>query len=138
MNLTTRTSSASVAGAGALAACLILAGMARPSAPVDDDHEGDSNQLSPQPRDLVRILEGETYVVPRGRVLAIRTLTSTGRDFGTAVLKINGQAVLQADTQFPLEFVLGVAARAGDTVTVEEDFPVETRQQVALGFLADD
>lgn len=92
--------------------------------------------LAPQPADLVTIREGDAYVVPNGKVLVIRTL-GVAEGFGADVIvKVDGVSVFSTAGGFgPLELELGVSARAGQAVTLEEPFPNELTTVVALGFL---
>jgi len=122
-----------VAGAGAIALTLALLGMA----PADRGGERKAETASaPRPQDLVRILEGQAFVVPAGKILVIKTLVGSG---GSAFdLKVNGEAILENEfVGGPQEYQLGVTATAGQTVTVEDTFPDPNNRAVALGFLAD-
>jgi hypothetical protein len=133
MNTSSRHWSSFVAGAGALALTLGLLGMALPDRGGEKKAESVS---SPRPQDLVRILEGDSFVVPTGKILVIKTLVGSG---GSAFeLKVNGQAILENEFVVdPQEYQLGVTATAGQTVTVEDTFPDPNNHPVALGFLAD-
>jgi len=125
-----------IAGAGTLAALLSLLGMMSPS-PAAEGKGRFLVELTPQPRDLVRVLEGDSYVVPPGRILVIKTLT-TAQGGGGSVLKIDGQSVLAHDFGSDLkEYALGVVAKAGQTVTLDDQFPDANSTPVALGYLAD-
>lgn len=125
-----------LAGAGALGASLMLLGMLHPDAAPARLAEGSGSME----KALVHVLEGEPFVVPPGRILVIRTLAAAEGRL-QAVLKIDGQSVLTAGGQAlpqeqPLELQLGLAARSGQTVTVEDaDFPDPEQTGIALGFL---
>lgn len=98
-------------------------------------------QQTPLPRDLVRIVEGDSYVVPHGHVLVVKTLTRArggGGLGGSPTLRIDGEAALAGGDVGIAEFALGVAARAGETVTLDTDFPDPNITHVALGYLGDD
>ena len=128
-----------LAGVGSVALCLTLLGMS----PVRGSGSGLARGGTPHPGELVRILEGDSFVVPAGKILTIKTLTVTAARidafshtyFGT--VKINGQSVLSEVR----EYELGVTAQPGDTVTVEElsisDTSNTGRFGLALGFLTD-
>jgi len=123
-------------GCGALAGILALQSSA-PASVSNGDGTNANAQSGPRPRDLVRIIEGETYVVPGGRILTIKTLTSAKGGMGRPVLKINGQLALGGQDVYygPTEFVLGVAARSGETVVVEDEYVDPETVVVALGYL---
>jgi len=100
----------------------------------DDDHR--HRQVG-----IVRILEGETFVVPEDRILTIRTIGSVEADpnvSGPAIVKINGQRVFGGRTAPRTELLVGLAAKEGDTVIVEDLVPNPNQTSVLLGFLAKD
>jgi len=97
-------------------------------------------ELAPRASSLVTIIEGDSFVVPDGKVLVVKTFGAAQGDFlTTAVLKIDGEPVFSAfGSSVPLELALGVSARAGDVVTVEETFADPFTMVAALGYLAND
>jgi len=117
-------------GAAATAFVFLALGLS----PRDDD--GDDERSSRT--ELVRILEGETYVVPDHRVLTIRTignLEGTNGNQVPAAITVNGQRVFAARTAPKTEFLVGISAEEGDRVTVEDVVPNPDQTSVLLGFL---
>ena len=96
-------------------------------------------EVAPKPSSLVTIREGEPFTVPQGKALVVKTLAAAG--FADAMdLKVNGQIVLSTFPgmgPFPFELQLGVSAREGDVVTVEQNtaFPQPGSKALAFGFL---
>jgi len=102
----------------------------------DDDHDD-----SPSRPELVRILEGETFVVPRHRILTIRTIGNLEGGNATqtpAVISVNGQRVIGGRTAPKTELLVGIAAQEGDRVVVEDVTPNPNQTSVLLGILQDD
>ena len=129
-----------LAGAGSVALCLALLGMS--PVPRGGSGLGRGGNGSSHPRDLVRISEGDSFVVPAGKSLTIKTVTFAAARIDAFAhsfygqVKINGQSVLSEVR----EYELGVTAQPGDTVTVEElavDSTSDGRIGLALGFLTD-
>ena len=127
-----------LAGVGAIGLGLTLLGMS----PVQGSRPGSRQGPSvPHPRDLVRILEGDPYVVPAGKILTIQTVTVAAAEIDAFAhqylgsVKVNGQSVLSEVR----EYELGVTAQPGDTVTVEElvEAADAGRIGLALGYLTD-
>ena len=107
-----------------------------------------SSQLSVQQDGgfRVRIIEGETFVVPAGAVLVVRTLGTTGGGpFFPPVparitLKADGRPVLIATaggSSNPLELAFGASFSAGEAVEVCQADLFVTDLAVAFGFLAE-
>lgn len=94
-------------------------------------------QLAPRPRDLVRVTEGTPYVVPRGRVLVLENFGVTGSNRSEVTLLIDGVPALNVDLfgSRGVDLGIGVAAQAGETVSVESGIPDPTSLAVALGYL---
>ena len=93
----------------------------------------------PAPHNQVRIMEGDSYQVPAGHVLSIRTFGSTSGFLPDLTLKFDGQVVFGVSgmsSDYPLELVLGVTATTGEVVTLENTFPFPGTAGVAFGFLS--
>jgi hypothetical protein len=91
----------------------------------------------PHPRDIVRVVQGDTYVVPEGRILTLREFVASGQNAFSAVLKVDGQSLFLARVDFGEipELELGIVGKGGQVVTLESDTPSDP--VVAIGFLVD-
>jgi hypothetical protein len=125
-----------LAGSGLAGLCLVLSGMAQ--------NRGSNAALCTgqnafeRPENIVRILEGDNFVVPQGMLLVIKTLASAqGGGLIGYTLRVDGQAVLHhgISGSEPQEYEIGVTAKEGQAVTVEEEFQSPDHIAVALGYL---
>jgi hypothetical protein len=94
----------------------------------------------PHPRDMVRVVQGESYQVPAGKILTLREFVATSKFGGTNVLAVDGQrlcAVGGLDFGENQLLELGITATAGQVVTIEAEFPPAPAPIVAIGFLVD-
>ena len=93
----------------------------------------------PLPGAVVRIVEGQNYVVPQGQALTVKALGAVGGGQSAGLLKVNGVGVAQLpslDAQGVAAFPFPVVASAGDTVTVEELYPDALTTVFAHGYLS--
>jgi hypothetical protein len=99
--------------------------------------------LDPHPALVVRIIEGQSYVVPPAKMLSVKALSQAGT-YGAGdvsiALKINGRDVIVGrTTPNPVDLAIPIVAGPGDVVTVAEGFGFNDPQifAVALGYLTD-
>jgi hypothetical protein len=90
----------------------------------------------------VRILGGETYVVPNGTLLIVRTLGHTADNFapggGQIELRSGGVTVLNARMPADgsiIELEFGASFSAGEMVEVVDADPFTSAPTVAFGYL---
>lgn len=97
--------------------------------------------LDPHPALVVRVIEGQSYVVPAAQMLSVKSLGQAGEIGAGGIrvrLKINGRDVLAGQTDpNPVELSTPVVAGPGDVVTVSETFDDPLVAVVALGYLTD-
>lgn len=94
----------------------------------------------PHPDFVVRIMEGQSYTVPAGAMLSVKSLGQTapaGAGGGDdIVLRINGADVLVGHTDpNPVQLEMPIVAGPGDIVTVDELFHDPAVVAVALGYI---
>jgi len=91
--------------------------------------------LDPDPESIVRISEGDSYTVPGGRILLIKSVSDAlGSGISTATVQVNGVPVVSAKTdQGPQTLGFPVTARSGDVVTVSDAFFSDPNTTMVVG-----
>lgn len=95
--------------------------------------------LDPLPSSIVRVTEGQPWVVPAGRILMLKSLgDANGSSLSAIRLRIDGKPAVTVQLSGPSPAVLGfpVTAGPGQLVTVEETFPSEETIAFADGYLS--
>ncbi len=96
--------------------------------------------LDPAPASIVRVQEGDSFVVPTKLNLVVKAAgDANGFGMGSARIMINGASVLvfRIDFQQMAALPFPLVAREGDVVTVEEDFPDPNFVPYVTGYLSE-
>ncbi len=122
-------------GLGLAGSLVLLTSLAMPTPPVKTVRIS----LDPDPSSVVRVDEGELFIVPNKLRLVIKAVTGGGA-IGGGFVKINGEVILNtssSDSPALLSLDFPLVAQAGDVVSVEESFPDPDRNAYVTGYLAE-